>query len=66
MTFGKEMDDLKTWKNKIVRGSRGLAVIKLDTVVGGLLPSNVKDVGVGVGNELGPDIHFHKENTNNV
>ena len=43
----------------------GLNDVGLEGVDGGLLLSKVKGVGVGVGNELGPDIHFDQENTIN-
>ena len=40
--------------------------VGLDSVGGGLLLRKVKDVGVGVGDGLGPDIHFNQEDTINV
>ena len=39
--------------------------VRLVSVGGELLLSEVNGVGVGVGNELAPDIHFDKENTIN-
>ena len=63
--LGKVGDDFKFGRRKQF-GLQGFADVELDCVVDGLLLSNVTYVGVGVGNALGPDIHFHQENTINV